>query len=506
MGLRRSLAAASPIFGSSAPLWTAALPAVAFVAATLQLALSAVDPDYWWHLTTGRWILDHSRIPTTDPFSFTHAGQNWYAHEWLSELALALADKIAGYSGGILLTAVIVAAGAWLLGRAARYYGATSLEAFLLVCGGSFFILPNIAVRPQVFGWALFALVLHELAAHDSGVRPRLWQLAPIFLLWINVHLSALMGGGAVALYVLHRALRWWFSRGSERGCEWRRLRHAFLAAALAALALCLNPRGPALIWFSRTYLNPHAVRLRYIGEWQRPSFSGDDRWLFAAAAGIVVLTLLTALWQRRLWPGVLALVFAASALRATRYGPLFGIVAIPAAGWVVARFRLRRGLPVARPAPRILWAGLALCTLPAIWAGAWLRGPSQFRRVPDAHVGGYPVDAAAWVQQHRPRPRLFNEYGWGGFLIYTFAPDRAVYMDGREEMYGERFFDHFVRTIDAEPGWQQTLRDAKIDAAILAPGGALATAMDNDPGWRRTYGDAVAVVYVPSDTTAKRP
>jgi len=505
MGLRRSLAAASPLFGSRAPLWTAAVPAVAFVAAALQLALSAVDPDYWWHLATGRWMLTHGRIPTTDPFSFTHGGQNWYAHEWLSELALALADKIAGYAGGILLTAAIVAAGAWLLGRAARYYGATPLAAFLLVCGGSFFILPNIAVRPQVFGWALFALVLHELAAHDTDARPRLWHLSLIFLLWINVHLSALMGGGAVALYVLHRALRWLFARGKDRNCEWLRLRQAFLAAALSALALCANPRGPALIWFSRTYLNPHAVRLRYIGEWQRPSFSGDDRWLFAAAAGVAVLTGVTMLWRRRLWPGVLVLVFAASALRATRYVPLFGLVAIPAAGWVVARFRMRRRGHDAPHVPRALWVGLALCTLPAIWAGAWLRGPSQFRRVPDARLGGYPVGAAAWVQQNRPHPRLFNEYGWGGFLIYTFTPDRAVYMDGREEMYGERFFDRFVRTIGAEPGWQQTLRDAKIDAAILAPGGALATAMDNDPGWRRSYADAVAVVYVPSDSAVAR-
>ncbi|HEY7295581.1 MAG TPA: hypothetical protein VH916_11100, partial [Dehalococcoidia bacterium] len=362
------------------------------------------------------------------------------------------------------------------------------------------------AVRPQVFGWALFALVLHELAAHDVGVRPRLWHLPLIFAVWINVHLSALMGGGAVALYVLHRALCWLAARGKDRACERFRLRHAFLAAALSALALCLNPRGPALIWFSRTYLNPHAVRLRYIGEWQRPSFSGDDRWLFAAAAAVVVLVALTMLWRRRLWPGVLVLVFAVAALRATRYVPLFGLVAIPAAGWVVGRLPWRRSSPIAPRVPSILWVGLALCTVPAIWLGAWLRGPSQFRRVPDARPGGYPVGAAAWVKANRPHPRLFNEYGWGGYLIYAFAPDRAVYMDGREEMYGERFFDHFVRTMGAESGWQQTLRDAKIDAAILAPDSVLATAMDGDSGWRRTYADAAAVVFVPAGDSTNQP
>lgn len=503
MALRRTLVAAAPLCGSRAPLWIAAVPAVAFVAAALQLGLSGVDPDYWWHLTTGRWMLAHGHVPTTDPFSFTHGGQNWYAHEWLSELVLALADKIAGYAGGIVLTAAIVAAGGWLLARAARYYGATPLEAFLLLCGGSFFILPNIAVRPQVFGWALFALVLHELAAHDAERRHRLWHLPLIFALWVNVHLSVLMGGGAVALYVLHRALRWLLVRGKDRTCERATLRHTFFAAVLSAVALCANPRGPALIWFSRAYLNPHAVRWRYINEWQRPSFAGNDRWLFIAAGAVVVLVALTMLWRRRLWPGVLVLVFAVSALRAIRYVPLFGVVAIPATGWMVANVRGRRGMVPPPAVPRILWGGLALCTVPAIWAGVALRGPSEFRRVPDARIGAYPVDAAAWVKANRPHPRLFNEYGWGGYLIYTFYPDRAVYMDGREEMYGEPFFAHFVRTIGAEPGWQQTLRDAKIDAAILAPGGALATAMAGDPGWRRVFADAVAVVYVPAGSFA---
>ncbi|HZQ38993.1 MAG TPA: hypothetical protein VFD32_23915, partial [Dehalococcoidia bacterium] len=291
--------------------------------------------------------------------------------------------------------------------------------------------------------------------------------------------------------------------RGKDRACEWSKLRHAFFAAVLSALALCLNPRGPALIWFSRVYLNPHAVRWRYINEWQRPRFAGTDRWLFIAAAIVVVLVALALLWRRRLWPAVLVPVFALSALRAIRYVPLFGVVAIPAAGWVVATVRRRCRFSPAPEVPRLLWGGLALCTVPAIWTGLWLRGPSQFRRVPDAHLGGYPVDAAAWVKTNRPHPRLFNEYGWGGYLLYAFYPERAVYMDGREEMYGERFFDHFVRTIDAEPGWQQTLHDARIDAAILAPGGALDRAMAGDPGWRRVFSDQVAVVYVPANTVA---
>jgi len=28
-----------------------------------------IDPDIWWHLQTGRWIIEHGAVPQTDPFS-----------------------------------------------------------------------------------------------------------------------------------------------------------------------------------------------------------------------------------------------------------------------------------------------------------------------------------------------------------------------------------------------------------------------------------------------------
>jgi hypothetical protein len=49
-------------------------------------ARNAVDPDLWWHLRTGQWIMETGHIPRSDPFSFTRAGSPWVSHEWLSEV------------------------------------------------------------------------------------------------------------------------------------------------------------------------------------------------------------------------------------------------------------------------------------------------------------------------------------------------------------------------------------------------------------------------------------
>ena len=32
-----------------------------------QALLPIDDPDIWWHLRTGQWIIEHHMVPTTDP-------------------------------------------------------------------------------------------------------------------------------------------------------------------------------------------------------------------------------------------------------------------------------------------------------------------------------------------------------------------------------------------------------------------------------------------------------
>jgi hypothetical protein len=506
-----------------APLWAALLPAAAFEAAALRLSTTAADADYWWHLATGRWLIAHGRIPTSDPFSFSHAGQNWYAHEWLGELLIGAADRLAGYAACIVLTALFFTLACCLTWRAARACGASAREASLLVIGGSVFMLRYLAVRPQVWTWPLFALLIHELIAYDLGHRRRLWHVPALFALWVNVHLSALIGLAALGLYGLVVLLRWLNAHGlfgvtlrtAGRG-DARRLRAAVLhvaaAGGLSFLALGLNPRGPALVWFSRLYLNRNAAYYRSIAEWRHLSFSGFDRATVLVGGALVVLTLL-ACWRRRaLWPGLLALAFACAATQALRYVPFFALSAVPVAGWLLGGF-LRSGAEAAAaasapqvrggaPAVQRRFALLLSCTmLVALLVVAPGLPGTQFRREARGESGGFPAGATAWLKVNLPHARLFNDYDWGGYLLNAFYPERRVYIDGRTEMYGERFFEQYVRAIAAAPGWRQTLADSGADAALLKPTDPLAAALAGDAGWRQIYRDEVSVLFAPTGT-----
>src|SRR6478672_9233216 len=162
-------------FDAESPLWVLLILIVPFAAIFITLTVGKwftgapfVDFDYWWHLATGNWILDHHRVPIADPFSWTAGGRNWIAHEWLSEAVLALVVRAGGYAAAIVFTALMVLLGYWRLLVASRYYGMSRRLAFIVtVCLSGMFLRGGVmVVRPQVWTWALFGILFAELAAH----------------------------------------------------------------------------------------------------------------------------------------------------------------------------------------------------------------------------------------------------------------------------------------------------------------------------------------------------
>ena len=62
--------------------------------------ISAVeDPDFWWHLRTGYWMLDHQQLPSRDLFTYTVEGHSWVDHEYLAEVILAYLNSWGGQIG-----------------------------------------------------------------------------------------------------------------------------------------------------------------------------------------------------------------------------------------------------------------------------------------------------------------------------------------------------------------------------------------------------------------------
>src|ERR1051325_832492 len=120
------------------------------------------DPDFWFHLKSGEYILrnhtfpttdpfsftfygQHS-FPTTDPFSFTFYGQHWIVHGWLSTVLFYLVQSRLGYRALIFLFALLVTLTFWFVFRRCRAHPFVTGFAMLL---GVLSMSTNIGVRPR---------------------------------------------------------------------------------------------------------------------------------------------------------------------------------------------------------------------------------------------------------------------------------------------------------------------------------------------------------------------
>lgn len=201
----------------------------ALLAGALLCARALVDPDLWGHLTFGADILSAGRITTVDPYSFTQ-DVPWVNHEWLSEVGFALAYRLGGVAGLVLLKTLLLGATLWLLwreleplaGQAKRWW-LLAVVAFALAPAGTSF-------RPQL--WTLLALAV--LVRALAGRLALAW-VVPVFAVWGNLHGGWIVGVGLVSSTLAGRVL----DRGSLRQVAGPAL---VLLAAVAATIV--NPSG----------------------------------------------------------------------------------------------------------------------------------------------------------------------------------------------------------------------------------------------------------------------
>jgi hypothetical protein len=107
-----------------------------------------------------------------------------------------------------------------------------------------------------------------------------------------------------------------------------------------------------------------------------------------------------------------------------------------------------------------------------------------------------FPVQAVAWIEINHPDGNLFNDYNWGGYLVWELR-DMPVFIDGRTDLYDDELLTDYLLTLSGEADWQQTLDRFGVEVVLIKRDSGLARALEHTVGWSREYADGLAVVYV---------
>jgi hypothetical protein len=112
-----------------------------------------------------------------------------------------------------------------------------------------------------------------------------------------------------------------------------------------------------------------------------------------------------------------------------------------------------------------------------------------------EPNVRQSPVAAVAALKKFN-LSRVFNAYDFGGYLI---ANGVAPFIDGRTELYGEKFFvDHNAASGLMEPeNLFRLLEQYGIEATLLRTQSAATKLLDHVDGWQKVYADDIATIHL---------
>ena len=501
--------------------WMPTLTDVAFLMPVLFLfaRLGGVkyllgDGDTGYHIRAGEWMLDHGQVVQQDIFSYTKAGQPWFAWEWLWDVAFAWLHRQWGMAAVVAASVVVLSLTFALLYRLARRQSGNALAAigvtFVAAAASSIHWL----ARPHLFT-LLFVVIFYGLLERAREGRHRLLVWLPaLTVLWTNLHGGFFVGIALAGVYAGGELASWLLEPEEEtRRAAARRGKLYALAAAGCLAASLVNPYGWRL----------HAHIAGYFAD----SYAFDNIQEFLSLnfhhpvgrylEGMILLGVAAAAWslyRRRYGYALLIAGWMHLALLSTRNIPIFAILAAVPVAWAVAEWLERLAA-----APVAGWVRNACRSFGEFAAG--IGAMDRLGRVPVTSVaataalvlllsapGGasklkaeydperYPAQALRVLEPAECAGPVFTNDEWGDYLIYRLYPRTKVFVDGRSDFYGPEFNQKYVDVMNGKHDWEKTLEGYGVRTVLLPVDASLASTLKESARWRVIYDDGVAIAF----------
>lgn len=454
------------------------------------------DGDLGRHITIGNYILETGMIPTSDLFSHTLYGERLVPHEWLAQVLFALAHRVMGLSGDVLLAALLGALTILIVYEELIKRGTLRLVALFVSALVAVVSSVHWLARPHMFTFLLVALWAYGLERFYKNENKRIWLFPLLMLLWVNTHGAFI--AGFVILGAYGADWLWEYLRGrGAKAMGWQLL----LVGILSFAVTFINPSGwylwgTSVGYVSNDFMTSHTV------EYLSPDFHERDVWpfLFMIAFALFALTQDRKLQLR---DALLLAGWTAMSLYSVRNLPLFAVITAPtyavlvqdwaekmlnwlkpASGpresentlrgyvWVVATilffgFVLGRGIPIDQKGTGNVW-------------------------LPDK----MPVQAVDWLEQNPQDGKIFNQFVWGGYLLYRVWPDELVFIDGQTDFYGETLMREYIEVITLTDGWEDILTRHNVAWMLIPRHEMLAQHIYTDENWIVIYEDNTSVIF----------
>ena len=471
--------------------WFAAAATAAVLAIPAFLVITTgkavLDPDIWWHLRAGQWIVAHHGLPHHDPFSYWAAGHPWEAYSWTFELLVLGLYQRWGLQGIVLYTAGMALLMAWTLLRLLRRY-LPAAEAVGWTALGLYLLYPMIWPRPGMLTIVFFILqldwVLRARLEHDTRHS---WWVPLLYAVWVNVHIQFIYGLFLLGVAAIEPFIRKLLGTAVDPR-DWAVSRTLWKLLGASLLLTLVNPYFVSIYGVVWQYVH-QTKAFDYIIELQALDFRRvkDYVELLVALATAFVLG-----WKRQVRPLFLILVAAATfaAFRAERDAWFLVSIDLAVIAFLVGPRTARAPLPQWHK-PLV---AVAVCLI--LVTGDIVSQRSSAVNLSDQVDSAFPTRACQFLEERHYSGPLFNVLDWGGYLIWRL-PQMQVAIDGRTNLYGDQYLSLMEDSWNGKPVWMYN-KELERARVILAPRALpLTSILENLPKYEVVYDDGFAVVLV---------
>lgn len=324
-------------------------------------------------------------------------------------------------------------------------------------------------------------------------------------MLWVNLHGSFILGLGMMGIYLIGE-----FARSTLKlagALSLKQLYWLLGATTATVLTVLVNPRFNGILAYIQNLLSNQPVQ-QLIEEWQSPTPHGLANLVFFGSILLLIVALATSHSRLTLSELLLILAFLWLAWGSQRSVTWYGIVVMPLLGKIIKGIPLRTPpLPAQSNLLNLLIA--IILFIPAFLVQPWFIDQfplpdSYLAQIQiDAEVGPLvsvhtPIGAARYLQEH-PGGRLFNELGYGSYLMWAI-PDQPVFIDPRIELYTQEIWDDYIHLSN---GTNVTflLQRYNITRILLDKElqSQLSNYLHNDFSWQIEFSDHISELWITS-------
>ena len=446
------------------------------------------DDDVFWHLATGRYIIETGTVPSTDVFGFITEGQEWMPFEWGWDIITFLIFQTTGYTGLSLFRMLIFMIIFLLYFLILRKFNVSYTISTLFLTLLAFGIIDRLTPRPHIISLLFFVLLLYLIIDYryfKSGNYKKLFFIPLIFLFWTNMHMGVLAGLLLFGIYVFSEVIIFYkpqkFSSKEIIPLTKPELVRILIIFFASVLVMFINPNSFDTYLYA--YAHTKMKLLETINEWRSPfddMFSGGfvstiyKIFLFGG-----VLILYYAVKKKDLFSAILFIGFVFYSVRAVRftvdYIVICSVFLIISVSFIVNSFKnesLKNFINVS-PFPKVLISAALLFFIFNLPNNNLYLEHLKYYRITGFGINSdfIPTQMYDFMRVNRITEigeRPFNHFGTGGSLVWNF-PDSKNFIDSRN-LNDEIFFE-YNGIISMKPGFEKKLDEHDIDYALyLAP------------------------------------